>query len=184
MEIARIEVDARRIADLGAAFKRAGAQAPAAIARALNHTGDKALTQVKRALVAQTGAKYGAISKALMRRGASAGNPVYRIVARAAAMSLKEFGPVRTASGVSAAPWNKRRVFPSSFIVAKLGGHVFVRTSRRRFPIKKLWGPVIPNEMLRDMSRQAFEATVEQELPARLQHEIGAILSGVAPRGR
>jgi hypothetical protein len=40
-------------------------QARTALSRALNHEGDKGRTQVKRALVTQTGIKYGAVDKAM-----------------------------------------------------------------------------------------------------------------------
>jgi hypothetical protein len=40
-------------------------QARKALSRALNHEGDKDRTQVKRALVKQTGIKYGAVNKAM-----------------------------------------------------------------------------------------------------------------------
>jgi hypothetical protein len=39
-------------------------QARTALSQALNHEGDKGRTQVKRALVKQTGIKYGAIDRA------------------------------------------------------------------------------------------------------------------------
>ena len=40
-------------------------QARTALSRALNHEGDNGRTQVKRALVKQTGIKYGAVNKAM-----------------------------------------------------------------------------------------------------------------------
>ena len=40
-------------------------QARTALSRALNHEGDKGRTRVKRALVKQTGIKYGAVDKAM-----------------------------------------------------------------------------------------------------------------------
>lgn len=43
-------------------------QARTAMSRALNHEGDKGRTQVKRALVKQTGIKYGAVVAAVSTR--------------------------------------------------------------------------------------------------------------------
>jgi hypothetical protein len=40
-------------------------QARTTLSRALNHEGDKGRTQVKRALVKQTGRRYGAVNKAM-----------------------------------------------------------------------------------------------------------------------
>ena len=70
-------------------------QARTAMSRALNHEGDRGRTQVKRALVRQTGIKYGAVDKAmatirakrdpdLYAQGARRGNQ-HRLVRRCAA---------------------------------------------------------------------------------------------------
>lgn len=179
----RIEVDARSLVRLEEAFRKAGNQAPHAIRRALNWTGDRATTLVTRALAKQTGAKYGAVKSALKQVRANYGTLAYRIVARGPAIPLNAFGARQTRKGVSAAPWNTRRVFPHTFIVPAFGGNVFVRETSKRAPLKKLWGPAIPNELVRGESKEAFERTVATQLPARLEHEIMAILSGAAPRG-
>ena len=180
-----LKVDVGQLVRLEQLFYRAGNQAPHAIRRALNHTGAKAVTRMSRAIAAQTGAGYGAVKKALTIRQATYSRIAFEIIGRGAYLSLKEFKPNQTRKGVSAAPWNKRRVFPHTFGpgIAKLGGHVYVRTTKKRTPLKKLWGPAIPNEMVKAQSADAFYSTVQSELPARIEHEIGAILSGAAPRG-
>lgn len=174
------QIDTKSIERLTARLVAAGRGIRPALARAINHTGDKARTQVARTLVKQTGAKYAAVRKAMHTMPASAVGLLYQIVSRGGFMSLKEFGARQTSQGVSAAPWNKRRVFPHTFIVTSLGGHVFERKGASRLPIRKLWGPAIPREMLKDQSKAAFETTVAAELPARVAHEVDAILSGVA----
>jgi hypothetical protein len=177
-----VRVDTRDFDRMAATFAFVGANIQPALRRAINHTGDKARTQVQRALVKQTGLKYGRIREALKTYPAGAGL-TYRIVARDGYVSLKEFAARQTAKGVSAAPWGRRRVFPHTFIVPSLGGHVFERTSSTRLPIRKLWGPAIPNEMVKDQTKTAFESVVAAELPARVDVEIGAILSGRAAGG-
>jgi hypothetical protein len=175
-----VKVDTHDFDRLTAMFASAGTNIKPALRRAINHTGDKARTQIGRALVKQTGLKYGKIREALhtSRAGSSL---TYLIVARDGYVSLKEFAARQTQKGVSAAPWGKRRVFPRTFIVASLGGHVFERKGPGRFPIRKLWGPAIPVEMVKDQTKEAFETTVEAELPGRIDYEIGAILSRRAP---
>lgn len=130
-----------------------------------------------RKVIKQSGIKKYVV-KHLARRD---GQPVYRIIAKSGAMSLKEFDAKQTAEGVVASPWGRRRVFRHAFILRKLGGHVFIRKGKARLPIKKLYGPVLANEMVRDKSLQEFNA-VAKELPARLRHELAAILKGHAPR--
>jgi hypothetical protein len=56
-----VRVDASAFNRMAAAFERAGANVKPALRRAINHTGDKARTQIVRALVKQTGLKYGRV---------------------------------------------------------------------------------------------------------------------------
>jgi hypothetical protein len=179
----QVSIDTRGFQKLVSVLERAGRNVKPALRRAINHTGDKARTQIGRALVKQTGLKYGKVRQAL--RTVPAGNVslVYRIIAHGGFTSLKEFGARQTKRGVSAAPWGKRHLFPHAFIAPSLGGHVFIRTGKGRFPIHKLWGPAIPAEMVKAESRAAFERTVANELPARLALEVNAILDGRAPGG-
>jgi hypothetical protein len=176
-----ITVDTKNFDRMAAIFAMLGADIKPALSRALNHTGDKTRTQVARALVRQTGIKYGRIRQALRTIGANVGRLVYTIEARGPYLGLEEFSPRQTAKGVSAAPWGKRQVFPHTFLLrtAHFNG-VYERTSPARYPLHRLWGPAIPVEMIKDQSKAAFERTVDAELPARIDHEISVILSGAA----
>jgi hypothetical protein len=179
----KVSIDTRGFQKLVSVLERAGHNIKPALRRAINHTGDKARTQIGRVLVKQTGLKYGKVRQALHTAPASNAMLVYRIIAHGSYMSLKEFGPRQTKRGVSAAPWGKRHLFPHAFIAPSLGGHVFVRKGKERFPIHKLFGPAIPAEMVKAESKAAFERTVATELPARLVIEVNAILAGRAPGG-
>ena len=149
-------------------MRDAGLKAPYAISKALDAVGNKTFTQVKRAVATQTGLPYGRVGKVISRKQAmGSGGGTFVITARDTAVSLKEFGPRKTARGISAAPWAKRRVFPHTFIGP--GGHVFVREGKGRLPIKKLWGPIIPKEMVKDQAEQTFYTFVAQALPAELE---------------
>ncbi len=152
-----ITVDTREFERQAKAFAAVGKNIRPALARAINHTGDKARTQVTRALAEQTGASYSTVRKALRTIPAGGTTLIYRIVSTGGYMSLKEFDARQRPEGVRAAPWGKRRVFPHTFIVPSLGGHVFERTGSSRYPIRKLWGPAIPKEMVKDKARAAFE---------------------------
>lgn len=159
-------------------LERAEKVSPAAVARALNRTADKARTDVTRALVVQTGLRFGVVRGAISIWRASAGSLQAEVKAKGGYTSLKEFGARRTKKGISAAPWGRRQVFDGTFIVRKFGGHVYKREGARRFPIRKLYGPAIPVEMVKGKSRLAFFAAVESELPKRLEHELARTLGG------
>ena len=176
----QLHIDTREIADLGQLFSSAGNRAPKAIARALNHTGGVASTQVKRALVRQVGVKSAAVNAALRKVRATPAGLIFELRSSGKHLGLKDFAARQTKRGVSAAPWRQRRVFPNTFMGP--GGHVYKRTSKKRLPIEKLWGPSIPKEMVRGESAQAFRSTVAERLPQRLQHELLRLLSTSSQR--
>jgi hypothetical protein len=197
-----IFADTSGLQALAARLRNVGNQAPHILRRAINHTGDKARTKVVRALVKQTGAKYGAVRRALATKRANFSSLAYRIVARGGFMPLKDFSPRQRRDGVSAAPWGRRVVFHQAFISPALGGGVFVRELShssegsggsgaesanpprvKRLPIRQLWGPAIPREILKADARAAFMATVEGDLVARAEYELNAVLGGVTPTG-
>lgn len=178
-----IEVDVSALVKVEHLFREVGNQAPHAIRRAINHVGDKARTRVVRTLAAQAGVKYGDARRAVTVTRATYDRMLYRIAARGQPIPLSWFGARQTKKGVSAAPWGKRRVFPHTFLWPRVGGRVFVRTGKGRKPIRQLWGPALPKELLKAETAAAFRLIVSTELPPRVAHEIAAILAGHAPRG-
>ena len=149
-------------------------QARIAMSRALNHEGGKGRTQVKRALVKQTGIKYGAVDKAIATIRATPATLTYRLKARGSETNIAWFGGAQRQKGVSAAPWNKRRIFAHSFIVPRFG-RAFVRTSKKRLPIRWLYGPNLARELVKDTSAAAWQAGVAN-IVARIGHEIARML--------
>lgn len=141
------------------------------MARALNHEGDKGRTQVKRALVRQTGIKYNLIDKAMKTIGANAGRLTYTLEAAGEETNLNLFGAKQGKRGVSAAPWGQRRVFKSSFIVGAYGGKVYKREYKYRFPIKQLYGPNIARELVKGETAETFQSGVGN-IADRVAHEI------------
>lgn len=189
MPLFQIKVDTRQMAALERLFKQIGEQKPVAIRRAVNRTGDQLATKTVKIVAKQIGVTQRSVKKYLSKGRASPGrSAVYRITASAPAMSLKEFNPRQTSEGVVVKVWGQRRVLRQVFISPALGGHVFVREwsgDRRagRKPLKKLWGPVLANEIARGEMVHVHKLATE-ELPKRIAHEIDAILKGYAPRGK
>lgn len=148
--------------DVSKLFERAGLKSPYAVAKAIDEVGNKTKTQVTRVVAKQAGVKYGKAKGVIVSRQAmGSGNGEYQIIARDVTLSLKEFAPKQTAKGVAAKPWAVRRVFPHTFFGP--GGHVYVRQGADRLPIKKLWGPNIPKEMVKDQAEATFYR-VSQEM--------------------
>ena len=187
MAISMLEIDASQVEHLAELFKVAERKAPAAIGRAIRRTGDMTATRVVRSLTAQTGLKRQVIVRAVKKMPSGM---TYKLKSRGGNVSLKYFGARETRKGVSAAPWNKRRVYGGTFTKGGLfphrvglgfGGQVFRRTGAGRTPIvKQKSGLFIPKEMISGATAAEFIASVRAILPNRLQHEIAAILGGHA----
>ena len=190
-----VQVDAEQLARMANMIGALGKNAGPAIARAVNHTGDKARTQMIRALTVQTGLQRKTIVKALRVTKASAtkGSMEYRIDSAGGNVSLKYFGARETRAGVSAAPWGARRVFAGTFMRAgwwpervdkpKWHGQVFRRTggtSKTGMDAfeKVRSGLFIPGEMVQGATGEAFRAVVDRDLPDRLGHELMRAMGG------
>lgn len=181
----QINYDFRPVLKISNALKAAGKQVPLILNRAINHTGDKARNQMRTVLVGQTGLKRKTLVKAVKSRKAF-GAGAYTIYAKGGDVRLKYFGARETRAGVSAAPWNKRRVFGGTFIkggrfpkrvALSMGGHVFKRAGSGRLPIEGgRSGLFIPEEMVSGQSEAAFNSTVDRDLPGRIAHELYRVL--------
>lgn len=152
-----------------------------AMTRALNHTGNKARTQMKRTLAQQTGLKIKTTDRALKTKRAFGGS-AFVIWSQGGNVRLQFFGARETRKGVIAAPWNRRKTFAGAFMRGGkfpnrkdigLGGAVVRRAGASRYPMKtQKSGLFIPNEMVTGQTEGAFYNTAERELPPRMMHEL------------
>lgn len=181
-----IHFDTAAIARASNLFHAAGKNAPLALIRAINHTGDKARTQMRRVLVQQTGLTAKTINKAVTPKHAFNGG-AYEIKSKGGDIRLKFFKARETQAGASAAPWNKRAVYAGTFMkggkfpkrvaLRTGGGNVFKRTGSGRKPIAvQRSGLFIPTEMVTGSSEAAFYSTIESQLPNRIAHELYRVL--------
>lgn len=169
-----------------------GDRAPAALARALNHTGAKAKTAVIRSLVIQTGLKRSTIVRAVRTNRASGsagftsygGSLTYTLTTSGGDISLKFFAAKETRAGVSAAPRGRRQLFAGTFTKggrfpnrkgSVSGGHVFSNAGGRAVRFEDS-GVVIPDEMLQGATAAAFDRIMGADLEARVAHDIGSLL--------
>lgn len=166
-------------------IKAMGSKFAVAGMRAINRTGDTTKTRVRRALSKQTGLKQQIVGRALKVKKASTSNLIYEISAKGGDISLKYFSARETRQGVSANPFGKRRLFAHTFIRGGRfpnraglvgGGHVFERKGGRGLPLYKIRsGVIIPNEMVKGASQDAFNKTVKEVLPKRIAHELSRL---------
>jgi hypothetical protein len=182
-------------------MKKLAGRLPQATVSALNWTGDRARTQVTRAMVKTTGIKYSDFQNAIRRKPASLDSMSYELIARSQWTPLSYFRPQQMSAGVRASPWATRQLFQRAFIATMPGGQpqVWVRVRQQNQQVRDfhrargekappqtqlhmLWGPSIAREMQKFPVPQIFEDEIETRYPARLTHEINRIIAG--PRTR
>lgn len=95
-------------------------KARSAYARAINRSGADASKEVAPALTKATGLPKRTAPKALRRHvlRATPSRLAYQIVATGGDVRLKFFKPRETRKGVTASPWNKRQLYPGTFLRA------------------------------------------------------------------
>jgi len=162
------------------------AQGRKALVRAVNRVTNTIYGRVIRAIRSQSDIPTIIIRREVKKRLASVsgGGAIEGVIwARGQPLSLKYFRARQVSWGVKAkwgGEWHEYRgafMGPRPGIIAKrLGGHVFVRTSASRFPIEKLFGPAVPEELVRGESKRAFEETAATMLPERVAHELSRML--------
>ncbi len=165
-------------------------QARVVMSRALNHEADKARTLVKRTLAKQTGIRYGRVDGAIRTKRSLPSTLTYMIEARGDETNIGAYKAMQRQKGVSAAPWNMRRIFPHTFLlkaVAGIQGAVgvsndsggrliaFVRIGKGRRAIRPVFGPNLARELVKAETKAAFELGAANILP-RLAHEIARVL--------
>ncbi len=180
------DMDVSGLAEYAERLSLAGDKASLVLARAINHTGPKARTQVIRALAKQTSLPQKTIRAAVRQTKASTSTLVYRLDAAGGDVALKFFKPRETRQGVSAFVRGQRQLFDRTFLKGgsfasgrvplKMGGQVFLRIGRRTDLERQTSGVVIPAEMVDGASAKAFEETVEGALPGRIEHELARLL--------
>lgn len=154
-----------------------------AYARAVNHTGTKAYTQIRRTLAKQVGLPVGRTESLgrLKKRGTFGAAPSFEIRSSGAPLSLQQhFRSRQTQKGVRASsPYGKSSLYRSAFLVPRWNNEVFWRTGESRFPVKRAGGPHVPREMVRYDTAEIFRSFVAAHLPKRVAHEIHAVTRGV-----
>jgi hypothetical protein len=143
---------------------------------ALNKVAVTARAAAVRSIARETGLKQKEIRERLAIRRATRYEFSVEISAKPWAPNLIRFEAKQTPAGVSAKPWKQRKVYKGTFI-ANQGRTVFVRTSKRRLPIKAVYGPSVPREFMRDRSRQVLAATVKERFPLEFNRALAALAS-------
>ena len=157
-------------------------KAKLAAKRAAKRAGKAGRTEAKKYVVPKYNIKPGQFTshtKIQVQVGGSGGSAAsVKITYSGSRLAVLEFEPnVSKESGVTyEAKRGKEEKLPHAFDVGKLGGHVFQRAGRSRFPIVKQVDRATPH-MLKDPDvADPLGKKIMEVFNQRLQHEIGYIL--------
>ncbi|KEP69620.1 hypothetical protein DL1_03240 [Thioclava dalianensis] len=183
------EIDVKGLRQFENMLGALGAEAPKAVNRAINRTGDMAKTQVVKELARQTGLPQKLIRRSVKVTRSSWTHLEYQLHSAGGDVSLKYFKKRETDEGVRAYLGDQRGWdwFAESFFragrwprprqqISWSHGHVFVRVGGRTDLEKVTSGVFIPIEMVEGATAKAFEDSVTNNLPRRLDHEISRAL--------
>jgi len=162
-------------------------KAHTALARAINRTTTSARTQVVRAIGKQSSIPLKIVRTQVQRKQVKPGGIGVlegHITATGNGLPIKVFKPKQFTWGVRVKVWGKQQRYSGMFIFAGrfnsgkdvANGHVFQRVTTASLPIEMQYGPAVPSEMVRNEAKKAFERTVQDMLPRRVQHELGRLL--------
>lgn len=160
------------LAEIIAPLQALGRNALQPLREGLYEGGDKVRTRVRRALREQTNVKKAASVNDRATSVRSGMSYIIRGVGKG--LPIAEF-PVTAAGAISASPWNVSRVFKRSFVHPSNGGYV-ARTSSKRFPVRKLFGPSIAKEIIKDRSLAAFHAGVRADIVPAINKRLARLL--------
>lgn len=168
---------------LGAVSGREGHRA---MARAINRTVVGTYVQVSRAVAKQSSIPLAEVRSAIKRKMVNPGSRGVlegALEASSSAKPIRDFKPKQFSWGVRVKAWGKMQRYAGAFIFAgtfKSGKpvakfHALINRRTAVNPLEIMYGPSVPQEMVRRPSRDVFETTAYRILPQRLHHELGRL---------
>ncbi len=174
-----INVDLTKLTAFGHRLANAAKTMPGILAEVVQQIGPAATKAMQAVLPGQTGLSVGTIRRALHGKGAGAS---YVITSHGGDIRLKFFHARETRKGVTAAPWNARRLYPATFMRSGAfpnrqgfvrAGQVVRRIGRGKYPLEIVRsGLFIPEEMVTGSSAATFYATTDQALAAAAEQAL------------
>lgn len=104
------------------------------------------------------------------------------VPSRGTVVPLRDYGARKTTKGVTANIEGKRKLWPGAFKIDKYGGHVFQRTTGKRLPIKKRFGPSIPTALAKQAIRNAIQSVAARDFPAVFREKLNYQLAKLRSR--
>jgi hypothetical protein len=150
---------------------------PKAVVRSLNRTVSSVNTQANRRIAKVMGTTVGTVKSRITLLKANSSRWIASLKAGGRPFRLAHFKPRQTKQGVTAAAWGKRKVYKHTFLATVKAGDtgvqgVFVRTGKKRLPIKQLWGPSVPTTFREPEVQTLMSDTAQTQFDKELKRNL------------
>lgn len=152
-----------------------------ALATAVNGTLGNVRTQAAKQIRVKSSLPAKDVKRGLSIWRATANNLAGNVRGVGKPHSLKRFKPRMTKRGAVAKVWGTRQSFAGAFTNDFLGGHIYKRTSKKRYPIKKLYGPGVAQVMAQEEVFSALQQIGQERLSANVIRQLDRAIAG--PKG-
>ncbi|TJV68609.1 MAG: hypothetical protein E5X76_28935 [Mesorhizobium sp.] len=155
--------------------KLQGARLHQALSVAVNTTAKQVRTYAARIVAKQGGLKRGDVDPSIRVYPWSQPTTLTAVVRGSGRpIALIKFAARQTKAGVTANAWGVRKLYKHTFIAAMRSGHegVFVRETKKRFPIKELWGSGVTQVMSQAIEQGEIIADAQDRLTANVVRQL------------
>ncbi|MEK5069811.1 phage tail protein [Sporosarcina sp. FSL K6-1508] len=178
-----VEVDERRLKEVQLRLGQFSKKAPNAIANALNRGADNINTNIKKEIRKEYHVKAGDVSATLKKHRASRGSLSANVESKGPLIGLDKFkvspktvNPKRKSLLSIAVKKDGMKKVKGAFNADINGTKVFMRSTKKRLPIRRLFGPSVPQMLGNEEIRDVVESQGREKFEERLEHEITRIL--------
>lgn len=178
-----VDVDKKHIQDAESKLGELSNQAPTAISRALNRAATNVNSNIKKELRKEYNIKAGDIGATLSTLKANKASLKAEVKSSGALIPLDKFkvspktvNPKRKSQIKIGVKKDGLKTVLGAFVAEVSGKKVFQRKGKSRLPIKRLFGPSIPQMLGNEEIRSEIERQGQETFYKRLEHEISRIL--------
>ena len=146
-----------------------------AIVRSINDVATKAKKAAQKSIAKEAGIKQKAFKKHIVTIKARADYLTAYVSVRKLRFNLIEYkGTRQTKRGVTSSSWGKRKLYKSTFMATMKNGKrlVMVRKSKKRLPIRGVWGASITQTFADQITSREMDRVVRSNFRKRFKHHV------------
>lgn len=180
-----IAVDERLIRSVQDQLTGMEHKTPNVIANALNRSMSNLIANINREVRAKYNVKASDIKGSLERKRANKNNLSTFVKSKSGVIGLNHFKvsplkvqPKRKKTIKAAVKKGATKSLPGGFVQDVNGLKVFVRNTKKRLPIRRLYGPSIPQMIENENIREELDKKARAMFKQRLDYEISRVIEG------